>query len=140
MELVPIHRRVIGLDIHQAQITACAITVLAAEQIRRNLAAKMLVCMAVSTKMRCLPPCVSISLLHRVNGSLRQAAQGCSLPLTRLRDWSHGRLDSKTHARKNDAAKLLRKLTATNRIQPVDHLNNERSQVILVQPVIHRQR
>ncbi len=25
MELVPIHRRVIGLDIHQAQITACAI-------------------------------------------------------------------------------------------------------------------
>jgi transposase len=26
MELVPIHKRVIGLDIHQAQITACAIT------------------------------------------------------------------------------------------------------------------
>jgi hypothetical protein len=25
MELVPIHKRVIGLDIHQAQITACAI-------------------------------------------------------------------------------------------------------------------
>ena len=90
---------------------------LAAEQIRRNLAAKMLVCMAVSTKMRCLPPCVSISPLHRVNGSLRQAAQGRSLPLTRLRGLSHGRLDSKTHARKNDAAKFLRKLTATNRSQ-----------------------
>ena len=25
MELVPIHKRVIGLDVHQAQITACAI-------------------------------------------------------------------------------------------------------------------
>jgi transposase len=25
MELVPIHKRVIGLDIHQAQVTACAI-------------------------------------------------------------------------------------------------------------------
>ena len=25
MELVPLHKRVIGLDIHQAQVTACAI-------------------------------------------------------------------------------------------------------------------
>ena len=25
MELVPLHKRVIGLDVHQAQITACAI-------------------------------------------------------------------------------------------------------------------
>jgi len=48
----------------------------------------MLVCMAVSTTMRCLPPSLSISPLHRVNGSLRQAAQGRSLPLTRLRGWS----------------------------------------------------
>ena len=38
-------------------------------------------------------------------GKVRQAARG----------WSHGRLYSKTHARKNDAAKFLRKLTATNR-------------------------
>jgi hypothetical protein len=33
------------------------------EQIRRNLATKILVCMAASTKMRCLPPCTSISPL-----------------------------------------------------------------------------
>ena len=25
MELIPIYKRVIGLDVHQAQITACAI-------------------------------------------------------------------------------------------------------------------
>ena len=64
--------------------------------------------------MRCLPPCVSLSPLRRVNGSLRQAAQGHSLPLTRLPGSSHERLDSKTHARKRDTAKCLRKLAATN--------------------------
>jgi len=86
---------------------------LAAEQIRRNLAAKMPVCMAVSTTMRCSPPCLSISPLHRVNGSLRQAAQGRSLPLTRLRGLSPKRFESKTRARKRNAAKFLRKPAAT---------------------------
>jgi len=93
-----------------------SVNVLAAEQIRRNLAAKLLVCMAVSTTKRCLPPCLSISPLHRVNGSLRQAAQGRSLPLTRLRGLLPKRLDSKTRARKKNAAKFLRKLTAINRL------------------------
>ena len=72
MDIVPIYKRVIGLDVHQAQITGCAITANWARAVGPDIV------VMESTGIYWKPVCGAGGCWHHRLGGQRPSRQGCA--------------------------------------------------------------